>query len=75
MKIKYGKIKTLIQEKIEKINEEIEKTIFNIIGFIYMIVLFFHQYILEYYFFGFYAFIYYQIGLFSKSGAFSNIYR
>ena len=25
MKIKYGKIKTLIQEKIEMINEEIEK--------------------------------------------------
>ena len=52
MKIKYGKIKTLIQEKIEMINEEIEKTIFNIICFIYITILFFHQYILEYYFLG-----------------------
>ena len=72
LKIKYSKINSLIEEKMEKINEKIEKNLFNVISFIYLIILFFHQYILEFYFFGFYSFIYYQMGVFSKNGAFSG---
>ena len=74
LKIKYSKINSLIEEKMEKINEKIEKNLFNVISFIYLIILFFHQYILEFYFFGFYSFIYYQMGVFSKNGTFSKVY-
>ena len=77
MKIKYQNIKTLIQEKMNKtnkINTNIEEIIFKIISYFYLIIIFFHQYILEYYFFGLYSFIYYQIGLFSKNKTISSIY-
>ena len=74
MKIKYQSIKTLIQEKMDETNKIIEEILFKIISYIYLTIIFFHQYILEYYFFGFYSFIYYQIGLFSKNGIVPNNY-
>ena len=74
MKIKYGNISSLKEEKMNKANEKIEEILCKIISYFLMIIVFFHQYILEYYFFGFYGFIYYQNGLFSKNGQFSDIY-
>jgi hypothetical protein len=74
MKIKYQNINSLIQEKMENNNEKIEEIFFKIIAYIEIVILFFHQYILEYYFFGFYGFIYYKMGIFSKNGSSSKIY-
>jgi flagellar biosynthesis protein FlhB len=74
MKIKYQNINSLIQEKMENNNEKIEEIFFKIIAYIEIVILFFHQYILEYYFFGFYGFIYYKMGIFSKNGTSSKIY-
>ena len=74
MKIKYEKITSLIEEKMYKTNEKLEEFLCKIISYIFMTIIFFHQYILEYYLFGFYGFIYYQNGLFSKNGQFSDIY-
>ena len=74
MKIKYQKINSLKEEKMNETNENIEEILCKIIAYFLMIIIFFHQYILEYYFFGFYSFIYYQNGLFSKNGQFSDIY-
>jgi hypothetical protein len=74
MKIKYQKINSLKEEKMNKTNENIEEILCKIIAYFLIIIVFFHQYILEYYFFGFYSFLYYKNGLFSKNGQFSNIY-
>ena len=74
VKFKYSKIKNLMGEKTKKESEKVERTLFRVITSFYFIFVFFHQYILEYYFFGFYAFIYYQMGVFSKNGSFSSIY-
>ena len=74
MKIKYQKINSLKEEKMNKTNENIEEILCKIIAYFFIIIIFFHQYILEYYFFGFYSFLYYQSGLFSKNGQFSDIY-
>ena len=74
MKIKYQKINSLFKEKMEKTNEKLENIFFKIISYINITIIFFHQYILEYYFFGIYGFIYYQMGLFSKNETSSSIY-
>ena len=47
MKIKYEKINSLIQEKMEKTNEKLENIIFKIISYINITIIFFHQYILN----------------------------
>ena len=74
IKMKYKNINSLIDEKMEQNNEKIDNILFKIISYINITLVFFHQYILEYYSFGIYGFIYYQIGLFSKKGIFSNNY-
>lgn len=74
MKIKYRNIKTILDEKINKTNEKLEENVFRIITYIFVAIIFFHQYILEYYFFGIYCFIFNLIGIFGKNGQFSEIY-
>ena len=74
IKIKYQNKKSLIEEKMEKNNEKLEKILFTFISYIHLTIIFFHQYILEYFFFGIYGFIYYKIGIFSKNGTFSSKY-
>lgn len=74
MKYKYKNINSILEEKSHKINEKLENIIFKIISNILFVIIFFHQYILEYYFFGVYGFIYYSMGLFAKNGQFSSIY-
>ena len=74
MNIKYRNIKNILDEKVNKRNEKLEEIVFKIISYIFIVIIFFHHYILEYYFFGVYIFIYYQIGIFGKNGQFSDIY-
>ena len=74
MKFKYKNINSILDEKSHKVNEKLENIIFKILSKILIVIIFFHQYILEYYFFGIYGFIYYSMGLFSKNGQFSSIY-
>ena len=74
LKIKYKNIQSLIQEKMAKSNENVEIILFKIISYFNFALVFFHQYILEYFYFGIYGFIYYKIGIFSKNGTFSNKY-
>ena len=74
MKMKYRNIKTILDEKTNKRNEKLEEIVFKYITYISIAILFFHHYILEYYFFGIYVFIYYQIGIFDKNGQFSEKY-
>jgi len=74
MKFKYKNINSILDEKSHKANEKLENIIFKILSNILIMIIFFHQYILEYYFFGIYGLIYYSIGLFSKNGQFSSIY-
>ena len=74
MKFKYKNINSILDEKSHKVNEKLENMIFKILSKILIVIIFFHQYILEYYFFGVYGFIYYSMGLFSKNGQFSSIY-
>ena len=74
MNIKYRNIKNFLDEKVYKRNEKLEEIVFKIITYIYIAIIFFHHYILEYYFFGIYGFIYYLIGIFGKNGQFSEKY-
>ena len=74
LKIKYKNINSLIQEKISKNSEKLEIILFKIIAYFNCILVFFHQYILEYFFFGIYSFFYYKIGVFSKNGIFPSKY-
>jgi nitrate reductase NapE component len=74
MYIKYKNIKSLLDEKVNKRNESLEEIVFKTITYIFLVIIFFHHYILEYYFFGIYGFIYYLIGIFGKNGQFSEIY-
>ena len=74
MKFKYKNINSLLDEKSHKVNEKLENIIFKILSKMLLVIIFFHQYILEYYFFSVYGFIYYAMGLFSKNGQFSSIY-
>ena len=73
---RYKNVRTLIGEKtkMEDSKIKIEEILFKIISYISLIVVFFHQYIIEYYSFGIYGFIYYQAGVFAKNGNFPSIY-
>ena len=68
MKYKYKDISSIIDEKAHGTNEHFEELIFKIFSYISMFVIFFHQYVLEYYCFGIYGFIYSQVGFTSKIG-------
>ena len=76
MKARYKNVKTLYNEKFKKITAYIkfEEIIFKIISYYFLIIIFFHQYIIEYYSFGLYAFIYYKMGIISKVGKFPELY-
>jgi len=76
MKARYKNVRTLIIEKYKSINKNIkrEENLFKIISYIILCIVFFHQYIIEYYFFGLYSFIYYHMGIFNKIGQFPDIY-
>ena len=76
MKARYKNVRTLIIEKYKSINKNIkrEENLFKIISYIILCIVFFHQYIIEYYFFGLYSFIYYNMGIFNKIGQFPDIY-
>ena len=69
MKNKYynNKIITFTEKKIKKINNssKIEKHIFQIIAYIFFLIAFFHQYIIEYYLFGFLGHIFKLFGIFT----------
>ena len=57
----------IINLKIKKISEnKTTKTIFKLISYIFFLIVFFHQYITEYYFFGFLGHILYLFGLYSS---------
>ena len=68
MNYKYKDINSIIDEKAHGTNENYENKIFKILSFISIFLIFFHQYILEYYSFGIYGFIFNQIGIISKLG-------
>ena len=67
MYIQCRNIKNILDEKVKKRNEKMEEIVFKIISYIFIVIIFFHHYILEYYFFGIYGFIYYLIGIFDKN--------
>ena len=73
MKYKYKNIYSIIDEKAYGTNEKFEEIIFKIFSYCAIFIDFFHQYILEYYSFGIYAFIYSKLGITSKIGI-SNKY-
>ena len=52
-------------KKIKKINQntKIEKNFFKYLTYILFLIIFFHQYIIEYYFFGFFGYLFNQFGL------------
>ena len=68
MRKKYKKINSILDEKIYCTDEKFERIIFKIISYITIILIFFHQYIFEYYSFGIYTFIFYQLGITTKAG-------
>ena len=76
MKARYKNVKTLYNEKFKEINSSInlEEIAFKIVSFSLLLIVFFHQYIIEYYLFGFYGFIYYNFGIFNKMGKFPDTY-
>ena len=76
MHSRYKNVRTLIGEKtrMEDTKIKIEEILFKIISYISLFIVFFHQYIIEYYAFGVYGFIYYQAGVFTKNGNFPNFY-
>ena len=76
MHSRYKNVRTLIGEKMKEkeIKIKVEEILFKIISYISLIIVFFHQYIIEYYSFGVYGFVYYQMGLFAKNGNFPSIY-
>jgi len=76
MHSRYKNVHSLIGEKMKNKEKKIkvEEILFKIITYISVFVVFFHQYIIEYYSFGVYGFIYYQTGLFTKNGNFPSIY-
>ena len=74
IKMKYKRITSLMKEKLEKTNEKIENILLKILSYIDFTIILFHQYILEYFSFGIYAFIFYQIGIFTKKGNNSSNY-
>ena len=62
---KHNKEWYIINLKIKKISgNKTHKTIFKLISYIFFLIVFFHQYITEYYFFGFLGHILYIFGLF-----------
>ena len=75
IRIKYKKNNSLIKEKMNNTTEKTEKFLFIIISYFHIAIVFFHQYLLEYYSFGIYLFIYYQFGIFSKKKAINDIYK
>ena len=57
-----------IDKKIKKINSSnFEKKLFKILTYIFFIIVFFHQYIIEYYLFGFLGYICNFFGIFNES--------
>ena len=65
---KYNKEWHIINQKIKKISvNKIQKIIFKLISYIFFLIVFFHQYITEYYFFGFLGHILYKFGLFNDT--------
>ena len=72
MRYKYKNISSIIDEKAHCTNEKFEEIIFKILSFCSIFFTFFHQYIIEYYSFGIYAFIYSQIGITTKIGVSKN---
>ena len=75
IRIKYAKVSSLIEEKMDNYKDKKEIILFKILSLFNIIIIFFHQYILEYYFFGIYAFIYYQLDIFSKNKTLPTIYK
>ena len=76
MKARYKNVKNLYNEKFKEINSnnKLEEIAFKIVSFSLLLISFFHQYIIEYYFFGFYGFFYHKLGIFNKMGKFPDIY-
>ena len=64
----YKNINNRINKKILKINNnsKFEKIYIKIMTYIFFLICFFHQYIIEYYFFGFFGHILYFVGLFDS---------
>ena len=60
---------TIIEKKIKNLNNnsKIEKILFKLITYIFFLIVFFHQYILEYYIFGFLGYILNLFGLFKRN--------
>ena len=76
MKARYKNVSSLVNEQFKRININIklEENLFKIISYFMLFVVIFHQYIIEYYFFGFFGIIYYYLGIFSKKDQFPDIY-
>ena len=74
MKAKYIKVSSLKDYKIQNIgkNRKIENTLFKFISYIFIIIIFFRQYILEYYFFAIYSFFIYGNREFRDSDSITN---
>jgi hypothetical protein len=71
MKKKYYNQKSIsiIEKKINKLNKKsnFEKFLFKILTYIFFLIVFFHQYIIEYYIFGFLGYILNYFNAFSQS--------
>ena len=65
---------SITEKKIKKINNnsQFEKTFFKIMTYIFFFIVFFHQYIMEFYFFGFLGHIFNLFDLFN-SDTFNNV--
>ena len=72
MRYKYINITSIMDEKAHGTNENFENILFKILSYFALFFIFFNQYILEYYFFGVFAFIYNQLGITSKIGVVSK---
>ena len=77
MKVKFKNITTLYDYTIADINrnKKLEDNLYQIISFILIIIIFTHQYIVEYLFFGVYFYFFYLLGEFSDDNIQNNNYN
>ena len=66
MRFTYKNISSIMDEQAQSINKNIERILYKILSYVTSFLIFFHQYIVEYFAFGIYGFIYNELGISSK---------